>query len=256
MKKLNLLAASILSIGLIACSNDGNKNTVSDPIGTPPIATPPDDTVITHPVANFSYDFNVENHNATVIFSDYPKDEETFYELTSAYENLPSTFSEMKGWKLSGSNRSDDLFMAIKIPVNGLLSAILYKATLTVDIVTNVSKNCAGIGGAPGESVFVKLAASIDEPSNELDNDDMYRINIDIGNQSQSGTEGLVVGNVANSIECGADEVYEKKTLSMTQSIDVMSDNDGKMWLTVGFDSGYEGITEVFITKLSANIVE
>jgi hypothetical protein len=251
MKKLNLLAASILSIGLIACSNDSNENTVSDPIGTPP-----GDTVITHPVTNFSYDFNVENHNATVIFSDYPKDEETFYELTSAYENLPSTFSEMKGWKLSGSNRSDDLFMAIKIPVNGLLSAILYKATLTVDIVTNVSKNCAGIGGAPGESVFVKLAASIDEPSNELDNDDMYRINIDIGNQSQSGTEGLVVGNVANSIECGADEVYEKKTLSMTQSIDVMSDNDGKMWLTVGFDSGFEGITEVFITKLSANIVE
>ena len=136
-----------------------------------------------------------------------------------------------------------------------MLSGILYKATLTVDIVTNISKNCIGIGGAPGESVYVKLAATKDEPVNELDND-MYRLNIDIGNQSQSGTEGLVVGNVANSIECGADEVYEKKTLSMSQSIDVLSDNDGKIWLTVGFDSGFEGNTEIFVTKLSANIVE
>lgn len=242
MKKRTLLAVSIATIGLLACGSD---NTNSDPIGS----TPGD------PVVDFIYDFNAQEHNTGVIFSDYPKDEETFFELTSSYENLPSTFSEVKGWKLSGNNHSDDLFMGIKIPVVGLLAGILYKATLTVDIVTNISKNCVGIGGAPGESVYVKLAATKDEPINELDND-MYRLNIDIGNQSQSGTEGLVVGNVANSIECGADEVYEKKTLSMSQSIDVLSDNDGKIWLTVGFDSGFEGNTEIFVTKLSANIVE
>jgi hypothetical protein len=235
MKKLTLITASILTIALTACDSDNEENT--------------------DPVENFSYDFNVESHNAAVIFSDYPKGEETFYELTSAYENLQGTFSNIKGWKLSGNNHSDDLFMAIKIPVNDLRSATLYKATLTVDIVSNISKNCAGIGGAPGESVYVKLAASNDEPVNELDNN-MYRINIDIGYQSQSGTEGLAVGNVANSIECGADPVYEKKTLSMAESVDVMSDNDGKVWLTAGFDSGFEGLTEVFITKLTANIVE
>lgn len=234
MMKRTILAVSVATLGLIACGSD---NTISDP------------------VEDFIYDFNTEEHNASVIFSDYPKDEETFYDLTSSYENLPSTFSEVKGWKLHGNNHSDDLYMGIKVPVEGLLSGILYRATLTVDFVTNVSKNCVGIGGAPGESVYVKLSASKDEPINELDND-MYRLNIDIGNQSQSGTEGLVVGNIANSIECGADEVYESKTLSTTQSIDVMSDNDGKIWLTAGFDSGFEGITEVFITKISANIVE
>jgi hypothetical protein len=235
MKKIIVIAVSILTIALTACDNDNEENT--------------------GPVENFSYDFNVESHSATVIFSDYPKGEETFYELTSAYENLQGTFSDIKGWKLSGNNHSDDLFMAIKIPVNVLRSATLYKATLTVDIVSNISKNCVGIGGAPGESVYVKLAASNDEPVNELDNN-MYRINIDIGYQSQSGTEGLTVGDVANSIECGADPVYEKITLSMAESVDVMSDNDGKVWLTAGFDSGFEGLTEVFITKLTANIVE
>lgn len=235
MNKFTFLAASFLSIGLIACDSDNDENVM--------------------PTEDFHYDFNVENYNAAVIFSDYPEGEEAFYSLISAYENLPDTFSEFKGWKLSGDNHSDDLFMAIKLPVDGLLSATLYKVSLTVDIVTNVSKNCMGIGGAPGESVYVKLAASKDEPVNALDNG-MYRINIDIGNQSQSGTEGLTVGNVANSIECGADPVYEKKTLSMAESVDVMSDDDGKVWLTAGFDSGFEGSTEVFITKLSANIVE
>lgn len=245
MKKLPILVASIMSIGLIACDNDNVKNTTPDPI-----TTVPSDPTLTH-----SYDFNVEDHNAGAFFSDYPKGEETFYQLTSAYENLPSPFTEIKGWRLGGNNHSDDLFMAIKMPVDGLLSATLYRATLTADIVTNVSKNCIGIGGSPGESVYVKLAASKEEPINELD-DEMYRINIDIGYQSQSGTEGVVVGDVANSIECGGDTVYEKKTLSMTESIDVMSGNDGKVWLTAGFDSGFEGNTEVFITKLTANFVE
>ena len=236
MNKLTFLTASILAIGLIACdSGSDNDNTL--------------------PAVDFNYDFNIENHNAAAIFSDYPEGEETFYELVSAYNNLPETFSESKGWKLSGNNHSDDLFMAIKLPVDGLLAATLYKVTLTVDFVTNVSKNCMGIGGAPGESVYVKLAASKDEPVNALDNG-MYRINIDIGHQSQSGTEGLAVGNVANSIECGAVTVYEKKTLGMAESVDVMSDNDGKVWLTAGFDSGFEGITEVYITKITANIVE
>lgn len=226
-----------MSVGLIACNSDNNSDS------------------IVVPETDFSYDFNVKNYDATAIFSDYPDGEETTYLLTSAYEALPENFSEIKGWKLSGNNHSDDLFMGIKIPIDGLLSATLYKATLTIEFVTNVSKNCMGIGGAPGESVYVKLAASKDEPVNELDAQ-MNRLTIDIGNQSQSGTEGTTVGNIANSIECGADPVYEKKTLSTSESIDVMTDNDGKVWLTAGFDSGFEGNTEIFITKLSANIVE
>lgn len=244
MKKLTLLAASILSVGLMSCDND--VNTAPDPISNVP----------SDPAPTFSFDFNVEDYNTEVIFSDYPQGEEIFYELTSAFENLPDIFSGTKGWKLSGNNHSDDLFMGIKLPTNGLLGATLYRATLDVEFVTNVSKGCMGIGGPPGEGVSVKLAASKDEPTNELDNSDIYRLNIDIGNQIQSGTEGLTVGNIANSIECGADLVYEKKTLSMTESIDVMSNDDGTVWLTVGFDSGFEGNTEIFITKLTANIVE
>lgn len=242
MTKLTPLAALLLSIGLTACNGSNNDSSlVADAIETSPV--------------DFSYDFTIEDYNAVAIFSDYPKDGEAFHELGSSYENLPATFSDMKGWKLSSSNHSDDVLMAIKIPVDGLRAATLYKATLTVDILTNVSKNCVGIGGAPGESVYVKLAASKEEPLSVLDND-MYRINIDIGNQSQSGIEGLSVGNIANSIECGAETVYEMKTLAMAESIDVMSDDTGKVWLTSGFDSGFEGYTEVFITKLTANIVE
>ena len=235
MKKITPILACLLSIGVTGCNDDDDVNVTPD--------------------TEFAFDFNTENHNAVAIFSDYPEGEETFYELDSAYENLPSTFSDIKGWKLVGSNHSDDLYMGVKLPIDGFAAATLYKATLTADIVSNVSKNCVGIGGAPGESVYVNLAATKEEPSNTLENG-MYRLNFDKGHQAQSGTEGIVVGNIANSIDCGLDPVYEQKNLAMTTSIDVMSDSEGTIWLTAGFDSGYEGKTEVFITKISATIVE
>ncbi|WP_299073590.1 hypothetical protein [uncultured Paraglaciecola sp.] len=235
MKKITPVLACIMSIGITACNDDNDVQITPD--------------------TEFVFDFNTENFSAAAIFSDYPEGEETFYELDSGYENLPSTFSDIKGWRLVGNNHSDDLFMGITLPIDGLFATTLYQATLTVDIVSNISKNCVGIGGAPGESVYVNLAASKDEPINTLDNN-MYRLNIDIGNQSQSGTEGVVVGNIANSVECGLDPIYEKKTLTMTDIIDVMSDNEGGLWITAGFDSGFEGKTEVFITKITATIVE
>ena len=62
-----------------------------------------------------------------------------------------------------------------------------YRAMLEVEIITDVPTNCFGIGGSPGASVYVKAGVSDKEPGRSVDNLNHYRINLDIGNQSNSG---------------------------------------------------------------------
>ena len=117
----------------------------------------------------------------------------------------------------------------LRVQLSGLTAQSLYRVSMEVEFLTNTPSFCGGIGGAPGESVFVKLATSQVEPMNNLE-DGYYRPNIDIGFQSQSGTEGVVVGDVANGIDCNNDfdGTFVKKTLSTEQSIDVLSNNEEK----------------------------
>lgn len=202
-------------------------------------------------------DFTESPQNFTPIFSDYPEGEENFYQLQATHQTLPAPFEDGLGWKITGNNHSDDLFMAIKAPITFLESNTLYRVSLEIEFLTDVPQNCFGIGGSPGESVYVKLAASQTEPTNQLD-EGMYRINTDIGSQSQSGTEGHVVGNINNGLDCEAENAfsYTASTLSTEQTIDVMSDQNGQIWLLAGTDSGFEGLTTIYIKKLTVNITK
>lgn len=212
---------------------------------------------ITEPVPtefDFTLDFSQQAYNAEVIFSDYPVGEETFYELASEHAALPE-LDQVTGWKLSGNNHSDDLMMALVAPISGLKSSTLYKVTATAEIWTNVQKNCVGIGGAPGESVYFKLGASQLKPAKEVEQE-MYRLTPDLGQQSNGSVNAEVVGNIANDIECGEQEVYQTKTLSMSTSLDITSDADGQLWLIAASDSGFEGTTTFYIKKLVVNVSE
>lgn len=226
--------AIIVSVLTMACESDTQTKDISQPI---------------------VFDFAKSDAFFVPIFSDYPEGEEEFYQLDASHQDLPSPFEGGLGWKLTGSNHSDDLFMGIKAPITFLEANTLYKTSLEIEFLTNVPQNCLGIGGAPGESVYVKLAISQTEPSNELDNG-LYRLNTDIGSQSQSGTEGHVVGNINNGLDCEEENAfsYTRQTLTTTQKIDVMSDQNGQIWIMAGTDSGFEGYTSIYITKLTVTI--
>lgn len=226
-----IISASLLSI---ACQSDNTTRDISQPI---------------------TFDFNVSDQTFVSIFSDYPVGEETFYQLEAVYQDMPVPFADTKGWKLSGNNHSDDLFMAITGRIDNLESNRLYSVSLEVDFLSNSPQNCFGIGGAPGESVYIKLAASDSEPSNTIESE-MYRINIDMGNQSQSGTQGRTVGNINNGVDCEVENAfsYASKTLKNETTIDVMSNNNGEIWVLAGADSGFEGLTTFYISKLTVTI--
>ena len=105
---------------------------------------------------------------------------------------------EGSGVYVQRHNRSDDLFMFLKKQVGGLRPNTAYAVSVSLDLATNVPTATFGIGGSPGESVFVKAGASTVEPAVEEDRNRYLRMNIDKGNQANGGQDMVVLGNVAN----------------------------------------------------------
>ena len=151
---------------------------------------------------------------------------------------------------LQGHNRSDDLFMFIKRQVDGLLPETAYAVTVFVDLATNVPGGLVGIGGSPGESVYVKAGASALEPLAEEDDAGHLRMNIDKGNQATEGGAMINLGNVAHPDVMG--DEYKVKTLdNLGRPLEVVSDNEGRVWLIVGTDSGFEGLSAFYYSGVT-----
>ena len=132
--------------------------------------------------------------------------------------------------------------------MEGLQPSTEYAVTVEIDLATNVPGGLFGIGGSPGESVFVKAGASAIEPSQEQDASGWLRSNIDKGNQANEGTEMVVVGNVSHPDVVG--DEYKIKPLTNEQSpLSVTTDANGGVWLIVGTDSGFEGLTALLLYK-------
>ena len=151
---------------------------------------------------------------------------------------------------LQGHNRSDDLFMFLKRRVEGLRPETAYSVTVSLDLATNVPAGLVGIGGSPGESVHVKAGASAVEPLVEQDDAGYLRINIDKGNQATGGEAMINLGNVAHP-EVTGDE-YKIKTMHHEgRPLEVISDDGGRIWLIVGTDSGFEGLSAFYYARIT-----
>ena len=144
--------------------------------------------------------------------------------------------------------------MFFKGPIVGLTPGASYAVEVSVEIATSTPSGCVGVGGAPGESVWIKAGVTAEEPLAVLD-DSYLRMNIDIGNQSNSGAQVVVLGNVAHSRSCEQSPAWELKALerqSIPASLSVPA--DGRAWLLIGADSGFESRTDVFFTRASITL--
>ncbi|NDI34052.1 PEP-CTERM sorting domain-containing protein [Chengkuizengella sediminis] len=206
--------------------------------------------------------FGSDNRGWIGDFADYPVDyDESQYQLQFSRESLPIEIDpEGNGLFLSGVNRSDDLFMFIKKKVDtsyGLKPNTNYLVNFDIEIATNAPQGAFGIGGAPGESNYVKAGATTEEPAIIIQ-DGFYRMNIDKGNQSISGEEAIVLGNLAK-LSTIFDFSYELKNFNNDNFDDafiVKTDENGELWLLVGNDSGYEGLTSIYIPKVKFILTE
>ncbi len=202
--------------------------------------------------AGFSFTFEDGAEGWTAGFADYPVDfDPSIYELDSGHRPLPDGL-EGHGLYIQGHNRSDDLFMFFKRQVGGLRPGAEYSAVLSLDLATNVAEGLVGIGGSPGESVFVKAGASV-EPVTPEDESGYFRMNIDKGNQSNGGESMVVVGHVAHPAVTGVE--YRLKSLDNSgRPVSVTADGEGRLWLIVGTDSGFEGLSALYYARISCTL--
>lgn len=201
--------------------------------------------------AGLTFDFNQNDGGFTPIFSDYPNEQgvEEFYELRSGHEEVPIAEAG-KGLFLSGNNHSDDLFMGYYKDLIGLVPETEYQFTVRFQLATNVENDMIGIGGAPGESVFVKCGVASKEPENSLDSLNHFCLNIDKGSQSTSGSDMIVVGNLAKE-EINRPGEYEFNEIET--KVIARTDEAGTAYLVIGTDSGFEGVTSYYLDDISVS---
>ncbi|MFK0570453.1 hypothetical protein [Endozoicomonas sp.] len=210
------------------------------------------ETCISHPATVVkSYDFSESGWRSG--FADFPSGQEAFFELQSragtTYQDKDG--NQHTGFMLSGINHSDDLFMFVKLPVSsdGLTEYTTYYAQFSVEFASNVaSEGCAGIGGAPN-GVTVKTGLTVEEP---VASGSYMRLNIDKGNQIQGGKDVLVLGDIgSDSIDtCGCSPYAIVTRNSKEQLFSVTTDENKRLWLMLGFDSGFEGKTTLYLNKI------
>ena len=198
-----------------------------------------------------TFDFSRGEHGFAADFADYPPADEDIYELTSDYRPLPAPLAPKSALYLSGMNRSADLFMFFKGQVGGLVPGARYEVSVSAEIATDTPAGCAGVGGPPGESVWIKVGVTDIEPDTVLE-DSYLRMNIDIGNQSQGGEQAVVLGDMANSRDCEQPSQWELKSFpARSVPATISASPTGQAWLLLGIDSGFESGTEVYFTRAS-----
>lgn len=233
MSKIGKISLSAAALALLAACGGNYEVVASAPSSGPtPPAIPAPSTV------RLSADFNQGIDGWKGDSADYSaedKPEDVIFEQRALEAPLAG-----KGLYVAGHNRSDDMFLYVKKQFGGFEPSTSYKVSFTVQFATNTASGCVGVGGAPGEAVYVIGGAAPAEPKTVLNKDGRNEVNLDKGNQAQSGKAAHVLGHIGNSTPaCGATQ-YQSKTVKSAEPLTVQSDADGKMWVLVGIDSGFE----------------
>lgn len=199
----------------------------------------------------FPFDFTARDEQFTAGFADLPANYNTNqYALRSSRTNLPANLGGKPALFISGANRSDDLWMFWKRKAIGLLPNTVYEATFDLELASAAAAGMVGIGGAPGESVFLKAGASTAEPRIVTDKSGWLRMNIDKGNQSQPGASAAVLGHAAKP-DAGTNYSIIRRD-NRSSRLRATTAADGSLWLFFGSDSGFEGTTSLYYTKFTA----
>jgi hypothetical protein len=211
------------------------------------------------PVLHIDDDFRSGALGWTAGFADYGTyTDPDIMELDSGIRTLPSEVGSGTGYMVTGHNRSDDLFMFLtrKLTVaDGIEPAQRYSVSFRITLASNAGgANCGGIGGAPGYSVFLKAGAAGEEPRVELE-DTHWRLTVDKGNQSVSGTAASVAGHISNeSDQCSGEAPFVSIERTHRHPSTVTANDFGELWLIVGTDSGFEGKTTLYYQRIEATL--
>lgn len=189
----------------------------------------------------FTFDGSAEGWQGN--FADYPEMQEADYNLSFSLEKLPAPLNTSKdALRISGDNRSDDLFMYVWHKMERLRPNTDYELSLEIQLASNAPSGAVGSGGAPGESVFLK-AGGVSQPPTRSVIDGMYVLDLDKGNQGNGGKDMRLLGDIANGTSLDTYTLIQRNTPAPML---VRTDKDGNCWIVIGTDSGFEGTTTLY----------
>jgi hypothetical protein len=193
-------------------------------------------------------------------FAEYAPEMEDMM-LEAEIRSLPSELGiNGTGYYVQGMNHSDDLFMFLKRrlgPDDGVVPGQAYRVMFTIVFASNAPSGGVGIGGSPGESVYLKAGASPVEPEVYLDSaTEYYLMNVDKGSgNSGNGTAASVIGDIANGLSAEENPRYISLKRRHEHQWTVTASPDGELWLLVGTDSGFEGLTGIYYQSIAVTLV-
>ena len=175
-------------------------------------------------------------------------------ELAYGRARLPAVLDSTKyGFKIQSHNRSDDMFMYLKRKVSGLTPNGNYSVVFNIDLGTPYTDKGIGVGGSQGGATYLKAGASNKEPVRTLSNG-FYTFNLDKGNQSEAGKEMIVLGNISNGMETDGYKLVNRSNGG--EPVSVTANDKGEIWLCIGTDSGFEGLTVLYYDRIQTTISE
>ncbi|MCX7714025.1 MAG: peptidylprolyl isomerase [Chthoniobacterales bacterium] len=200
----------------------------------------------------WDWDFSAGSQAFTSFFADLPQNyDPELFELIAEERDAPADRGRrQRSLLLGGTNRSDDLWMAWKRQIEGLIPGQAYHFWFGVEFSSDADLSAVGIGGSPGGSVYLKAGASTAEPLVSADAAGWLRLNIDIGSQSQPGAAAAVLGPIGKP-DRSPHGFLRLAATNWNTPVTARADSEGRLWVFVGTDSGFEGSTEWYLHRLT-----
>jgi hypothetical protein len=194
-------------------------------------------------------------------FADYPPttDKNGFYQLLAEVRTLPPELGvNGTSFYIQGNNHSDDLFMFIKRRLNsddGIVAGQTYQITYTLVFASSVQSGCVGVGGS--SAVTLKAGASPAEPIALFDSSPLISwLRMNVGKDPNQGNiAASPTGTIANGIPCGsAQNSYVSIQRTHQHTSLVNANAKGELWLLIGTDSGFEGLTALYYQRIAVTL--
>ena len=196
--------------------------------------------------------------------TDFPPDQEGNLQFTAELRAFPPEMGvNGTGLYVQSFNTPDDLFTFIKRelgPGDGIVAGQAYRLIYDIYFASNAPTGCFGVGGSPGDSVYLKAGGASTEPLAVLAADGgRFELNVDKGDQAEGGADASLVSTIANGIPCEQlvdlqAAPYVLLLRNHMHTPEVRASDDGELWLLIGIDSGFESLTGLYYQRIEVTL--